>query len=64
MAGIKARVVRPAPKAILTMVVHFDQDTVLPSTDEVREIVDKAREYGRIERADYEILTPVKEDLR
>jgi hypothetical protein len=46
--------------AKLTMVVTYDE---LPDADDVREVVEKAKELGAVESAVLEIFGPSKIDL-
>lgn len=54
---------KPQPKAVLVMEVHYDQDMSLPSREELNELVEKAREYGNVVKADYKVIAPVTESL-
>lgn len=51
----------PKPIATLTIIIDFDE---IPESSYLDEIMDKAREFGAVQRADLEVHTPHTTDLR
>lgn len=51
----------PKPIATLTIVIDFDE---MPESSYLDDIMDKAREFGAVQRADLEVHTPHTTDLR
>jgi hypothetical protein len=52
------------PIATFTLVLHFCTEDELPSDDALQDLVETARGFSKIAQADYEVLKPVKRDLR
>lgn len=50
------------PGARFTLVVEYDVDSI-PSSNELDELIDRAREYGYVKQATWELLTLVKKEL-
>jgi len=52
---------RKPPVAVLTLVVEYDDE--MPPTEDLKELVEKAREYGAPRRADLVVMAPATIDL-